>query len=315
MARSHDIDDLVALLRRDRLVGDQEAGIGARSQQPKVTEHAGSQDELRVRHQGAAADGSRIGVQRVVDEVHLAPDHIGGLILQPDLHGIGVVARLRPISRLGLPLVLQIERLGAVESEANGVEVGDVGQDGGVLGHKIADRDPPIGDAATQGGDDPGELQVQGRGLHIALGRGQIRRRLLFGGEPGLVLLLRDRLGRQQVLRPCEFDLGVVQRRLGVLLLPSRLGQGRLIGPRIDDEEQLALAHDLTVTKVDRGQIARDARPDVDRVDRFEPADVVVPIDDLGLKRFGHRHDRRRRWRRLLLLATDELDGEDQHHQ
>ena len=54
------------------------------------------------------------------------------------------------------------------------------------------------------------------------------------------------------------------------------LGQPDLVGPRIDDEEQIALVDDLPVLEVYFGQRAADLGAQLDRVDRRELAEEAV---------------------------------------
>ena len=76
-------------------------------------------------------------------------------------------------------------------------------------------------------------------------------------------------------------------RKVGLCgCLPElRLGrrEGRLVGPWIDDEKQIALLDDLPVGEVDLGQIAAHPGADFDRVLRPELAGELVPLDQLAL--------------------------------
>ena len=55
--------------------------------------------------------------------------------------------------------------------------------------------------------------------------------------------------------------------------------------PAIDGEQQVALLDHLAVLEMDGVQIARDPRPHLDRIDRDEPPDILVLVDN----GFGHR--------------------------
>ena len=66
-----------------------------------------------------------------------------------------------------------------------------------------------------------------------------------------------------------------------------------LIGPRIDDEEQIALLDQLAVREMDLRQIAADPGANLDVVDRLELAGELVPFGD-GLLQGMADGDRRR---------------------
>ena len=77
--------------------------------------------------------------------------------------------------------------------------------------------------------------------------------------------------------------------------LRPRRGERRLIGPRIDDEQQVALFDELAVLEMDFGQITADPRADLDIFLGGELPGVLVPLDELALDRLAHRHRRRGR--------------------
>ena len=228
------------------------------------------------------------------------------LVLQPDLHGVGVGARAVARPAQSLPLVLQVERLRRVEAEADGVEVGDVGQDRLVGGDQVAGRHAAVGDQPRLGRGDVGEAEVQRGGGDVGLGRHLVGRRGLFGHQPGLVLLLGDGLGGQQPLGPGQFDPGVGQGRGRVRLLAPGLVERRLVGPGVDDEQGLALVDHLPVHEADGLEVAGYAGAHVHRVDRLEAAHEVVPVDDPLLQGLGDDHGRRRGRCGLLGGATHE---------
>ena len=84
--------------------------------------------------------------------------------------------------------------------------------------------------------------------------------------------------------------------------------QCRLEWSRIDDEQQISSFCKRAVSECDFGNIARHARTNIDRSDRLEAADIVIPIDDRLNER--RRHGDRRHaatWaarRRTILLRT-----------
>src|SRR5690606_18850758 len=54
-----------------------------------------------------------------------------------------------------------------------------------------------------------------------------------------------------------------------------------LEGPRIDGEHEIALLHELSVLEMHGDDITRDARPQIDSLDRLELSYIVVPIRNL----------------------------------
>ena len=81
------------------------------------------------------------------------------------------------------------------------------------------------------------------------------------------------------------------------------VAQRRLVRTRIDQKQQVALLDDAAVLEMDRLQVAAHARPDLDRVDRFEARGVLVPFRDLARNRLHHIH-LGRRWRRRRGFAA-----------
>ena len=80
-------------------------------------------------------------------------------------------------------------------------------------------------------------------------------------------------------------EVGVLHPGLGGEQLRLGLLQRALERPRIDDEQQVALLDGLAVLEVHLGEIARDARAHLDRLDGVEAARVLVPLDDLARQR------------------------------
>src|SRR6185436_3348643 len=68
--------------------------------------------------------------------------------------------------------------------------------------------------------------------------------------------------------------------------------QRALEGPRIEHEQQVALLDGLAVLEVELGEVARYAGAYLHRLDCFEAAGVLVPLDDLALQRLAHRYAR-----------------------
>ena len=117
------------------------------------------------------------------------------------------------------------------------------------------------------------------------------------------------KLGPLELLRPPELRLA--QRLLGLRGLELRDGliEPDLERPRVDDEERVALVHDLPVLEVDRGQRAADLRAQFDTVHRRELAEEAAG----GLHRLlqrqadGHLRRRGRRSGRVFAGPPDAL--------
>jgi hypothetical protein len=81
----------------------------------------------------------------------------------------------------------------------------------------------------------------------------------------------------------------------------------RLIRRLLDHEQQVARLDLLALLEQSLFQEAGHAGPQVDFVDRFDPADEFAFRPDVGCRNWRHG-DRRRRWRRLqrgrLLLSA-----------
>ena len=102
-------------------------------------------------------------------------------------------------------------------------------------------------------------------------------------------------------------DLGARVGELAVGLLGDRLERAG-----IDQIEQVAGMDDVAVLELDTGDEAADPRPDLDLLDRLEPAGEFVPVGDGALDRLRDR-DRRRRGgglRRRLFAAAGQRDGQ-----
>ena len=118
-------------------------------------------------------------------------------------------------------------------------------------------------------------------------------------------------VGPLELLRPPKLRLA--ERLLGLRGLQLRDGliELDLERPRVDDEERIALVHDLPVLEFDRGQGAADLRPQLHAVHRGELAEEAAD----GLHRLLQRpaHGNLGRWRRwggrLLARAPDLLAG------
>jgi hypothetical protein len=304
VAPAYDVNDLVALLRCDRVIRDQQRIVCSGSQKPQMAEHAWCEQQFRIRNLGAAADGAGVRVHRIVHEIHPAFDGVVGLILQAYFDRIGMVARLRPRTHLTEIFIFQVKRLRPVEDEADRVEIGDICQDRGVLRHEISGCHAPVRGTAVDGRGDAGEAEVERGALHRRFRRQNIGCRLLRRGEPGLIFLLCDGAVGVQLLRARKLDIGVRFRGQRVGFLPLRLVEYRMVGSGIDDEQEVALMDHLAVTEIDGLQITADARPNIHRIDGLEMAHEIVPVDDLPFQRFGGNDVDGRRRRRPVSRAS-----------
>ena len=104
----------------------------------------------------------------------------------------------------------------------------------------------------------------------------------------------RAEIGPLELLRPPEFRLAQRFLRLRGLQLRDGLIEPDLERPRVDDEERIALVHDLPVLEFDRGQGAADLRPQFHAVHRRELAEEAAGGLHRLLQRQAHGHLRRR---------------------
>ena len=93
--------------------------------------------------------------------------------------------------------------------------------------------------------------------------------------------------------------LRLIERQLRLVLGDLRLGlfQHRLVGPRVEFEEDVALLDQRALLEVDLFQVAPGVRPDLDGIDRGDPGGELRVVGDLLLNRVADR-DRERRCRR-----------------
>jgi hypothetical protein len=85
------------------------------------------------------------------------------------------------------------------------------------------------------------------------------------------------------------------------LEIRPRLIEGVLERTFVDGEQEIPLLHDLAVLELHLVEVARHARTHLDRIDRDEPPDIFVLVDDGALDGLGDRY--RRRWRGGLFLG------------
>ena len=121
-------------------------------------------------------------------------------------------------------------------------------------------------------------------------------------------LLRVDLLARREILliERCvtlQIELRVFQHRLVCGLFRERLVEGRLVGPRIDLGENIALLHYLALSEIDLRDLAVDAAADSHRVVRLDDAQSVEIDGEVGLSNGCDSHRDRRRRRRVLGLG------------
>ena len=119
-----------------------------------------------------------------------------------------------------------------------------------------------------------------------------------------------------EVQIPLVLRLVVRQLRLILGDLRLRLVQHRLVGPRVELEEDVALLDQRPFLEVDLVQVAPDVRPHLDGIDRGRPAGEVRVVGDVPLDGIADRdRDRccRRRVRgRPRAARQPETEPEDQ---
>ena len=171
----------------------------------------------------------------------------------------------------------------------------------GAAGHEIAGRHAPVADAAGDGSLELGEFEIELGLAHHRLVR--CDRGLGIAGRLRALLenLLADRPVTQQLLAARQIGLGEHHIGLRQLQIRARLIKGVLERAFVDGEQEIALLHDLAVLEMHLVEVAGHARAHLDRIDRDEPADIFVLVDDGALDGLGDRH--RRRWRRGLFLG------------
>ena len=149
-------------------------------------------------------------------------------------------------------------------------------------------------------------------GLHRRLGRrDDSRPRLQLRGDAHLGVRLADELVADERLRALELRVGIRELRARARDLRLRVRELRGVGPRVDDEQQLALLHDLPVLEVHGLDRARDSRPHLDGIHGLEAARVVVPVGHALGEGCRHFYQRQRLGRRRGLAATGAERGDE----
>ena len=136
---------------------------------------------------------------------------------------------------------------------------------------------------------DLGVIQVEAGGGFVGLGGGQRGFGFADGFAAAVVFLVGNRLGALQTLGALEVVLHQFEMGLGLLASGLGLLQLGLVGARINHEQQVAGLHLRPVLEVDGVNVAGDARPDFDHLDRLQVAGVFVPVGDRGELRLFDR--------------------------
>jgi hypothetical protein len=138
-----------------------------------------------------------------------------------------------------------------------------------------------------------------------------------FGHGLGLyalvVGLFGDRLVLHQALAALEIGFGKGEIGPGLGQIGAHLLEHDLKRPPVDREKEVAFFHYLAVGEMNFGEIAGQARADIDRIHGHEPADIFVEIDHHPLGRHGHG-DSGKVLRGGLLLALAAA-GQNSRHQ
>ena len=184
-----------------------------------------------------------------------------------------------------------------VEIEIEGIERDQCCQQRGRAGggaaarDQASDRNLACADAPCERRPHAGIFEIELGIVHARLGvldrclRGIVVVGALVDRLLGCELAALERLRpKQLVVGQCHASGRGLQRRL-------RLFQLDLIGPGIDDEEQVALVHDLPVLEMDLGQRTAHLGPQLDPVDRRELAEETGPDIDLALQGLADGHD------------------------
>src|SRR5690606_22663161 len=275
------VDDPVRAARRDRGVGQQHARIFGRGLQQHVTEHAGRQEAVRIGHDGAAADRTAPGIDRVVEEIELSDPAIIVLVLQTD-PGHALLADLRAF-------VFEIQRFRALEHEMDRIDRHDRREHRIVGLHRVAAVDAAVRGAAGDRRDDARELEIERARTHLGARRGKIGLRGAYRGLERLDLFAAHGPYLHEPAGPLELGARVLEPRERRGLAPSSLIERRLEGPRIDTEQKLALVDELTLFEVHVDEITGNARAYLDALDGLKLTDIAVPIDDRADQRLGDR--------------------------
>ena len=231
--RLHDEDEGPLLSLDDRGRWDDERVALREEREHDVHELARPERAILVLEPRLEEDGSRERVHGVVDEAEHAARRIGDAARAAgaDVHrqgGAAVLPEQREVH----------DRHG--EADEDRVDLVDRDERLSARLHEIPLLHEQAAGAAGDRRADGRELQVEPRGLDVRAVRRERGAVGLGGGLRLLVLLGGDVLLRDERLVALEVGLGVGELRLVAGEDPERLVEHRLIGARVDLEEELA---------------------------------------------------------------------------
>ena len=171
--------------------------------------------------------------------------------------------------------------------------------------HQVANSNLVLPDATINRCGNACVGKVEPRSVDRCLVGAHLRLELMHFRGGVVVLSPRSSSLGEQLLESRELGAGEIELSARVRqhgLAARHLGLER---PRIDDEQQVALAHFGARLEVYRLDITVDASAHLDRSDGFDTAGKFVGFNDLLLDRPSDAHRRRRRWRgrRLWIRA------------
>ena len=245
---------------------------------------------VRIGNVGAHCEARSLRAYAVVGIGELALERL--VLLAPKGHFDGralAVYDVYFIEQAALP-VAQHVALARLKIGLHDGAVDYRGEQRGVGGNEVAGVDHALRDLSGDG-------RAYVRVFEVQLGLRQTRLRVqkvCLGAQDlrvaGVVNFLGNGVGGEQPLRALEICLGEQQARLN--LLDRRLGrrESRLVGARVDDEQQVALLDYLPLFKENLFEIAADARAELDKLQRLDSRGVLVPNFKGFLGRLGDQN-------------------------
>ena len=155
-----------------------------------------------------------------------------------------------------------------------------------------------------------GERQVERGGIHRRFGRLQIGGGLLVARGARVELFLRDRALLDQPVGALALGLRQRQLRARARQFGLRMLERGLVGTRVDDIQDVALLHLVTLFELRGRHVARDARTDFDSFNGLEAAGEFVELGDRLRDDLGGLN-RRRRGRQLSAASLRAQAAED----
>ena len=279
----------LVLIGIDRAIVDQDRRVLAARQQLHPGEQARRELPVLVGEYCACADRTGLRIELVVEEVDGARVRETFLVGEADTHWIRRVGRA--VARARHLQVAQVALLIRVEIQVNRIERYDRREQGPAVvaaGDQIAARHFSAADASGDRARDPGEAQVERCRLERRLGSRYIGLGLGNRARALIELLLGDRAARLQPLDSHRFDAREFERRLVAFHIGGGAINFRLVGPRIDDEQQGTALDLAALRKGDLVDVSRNTRADFHGLHGLEPPRELVPIFDLLFQYRGH---------------------------